>query len=130
MPDLPYKTLPEKPDCFAPDGSEIRLLSTLDEASSVHCRLPSGKTAKACHHKTVSEIWYILSGEGELWKKWQGAESVTNLRAGTSVTLPVGTHFQFRSLGNGPLDLFIATFPRWPGPEEAVHVTGKWQSNL
>ena len=38
------------------------------------------------------------------------------------LTIPLGTHFQFRSLGPGPLAAVAVTMPPWPGPDEAVPV--------
>jgi len=129
-PQLPHMTLPDKYDVLAPDGSEIRILSSLKQASSVHCRLPSQRVSLATYNKTVSEIWYVLSGEGEIWRKNGNEEHITKLKPGTSLATPAGTHFQFRSLGAQPLDIFITTLPPWPGNEEAVVVTGPWTAKL
>jgi mannose-6-phosphate isomerase-like protein (cupin superfamily) len=42
------------------------------------------------------------------------------------VTIPLGTHFQFRSLGNEPLAAVAVTMPPWPGDGEAYEVAGPW----
>lgn len=31
--------------------------------------LPPGKTSSAVKHKSVEEIWYIIQGHGQLWRK-------------------------------------------------------------
>jgi mannose-6-phosphate isomerase-like protein (cupin superfamily) len=46
--------------------------------------------------------------------------------AGVCVTIPLGTHFQFRSFGDEPLAALGVTMPPWPGPGEAYEVEGKW----
>ena len=113
-------------DHIAPDGSEIRLLLQLDSGQIAHCILPPGKTSGATHHKTVSELWYILAGHGEIWRKFGSDEQVTDLVSGTAIDIPCGTHFQFRNAGTDPLVILLTTMPPWPGPNEAVVVEGHW----
>jgi mannose-6-phosphate isomerase-like protein (cupin superfamily) len=61
-----------------------------------------------------------------MWRK-QGAHSeVVELEAGTCLTIPLGTHFQFRAYGYKPLSAIGVTMPSWPGEEEAVVVEGRW----
>ena len=118
--------LPLRPDYLAPDGSEIRLLLDCPAGGVARCTLPAGASSSAVHHKTVDEIWYVLSGDGEMFRADQDEEQITALRKGTCVTLPAGISFQFRNLGSTPLELVVGTFPRWPGPEEAVPVAEHW----
>lgn len=125
------KPLSEEPDCLAPDGSEIRLLAATSRASTVHCTLRSGQTSLAVAHKSVEEIWYFLEGEGEVWRKQGGdkevtAEEVTGVTPGVSLTIPSGTHFQFRNTGAEPLRFLCVTVPPWPGEGEAYRVEGHW----
>lgn len=130
MSQFPFTTtsLPDRPDTLAPDGSEIRILPGPERggASLVHCTLPPGGVSLAVRHRTVEEVWFIIGGEGELWRMRNGAEALTPLRPGTGVTVPLGTHFQFRCIGAVPLCFVIATLPPWPGPEEAVRVADYW----
>lgn len=119
--------LPEKYNNLAPDSSEIRLLPRMQGGSLCHCTLPVGKTSSAVAHKTVEEIWYILEGEGEVWRKLGEQEEVTPVHPGISLTIPLGTHFQFRNTGSEPLCILITTMPPWPlVGEEAYSVPGKW----
>ena len=113
-------------DVLAPDGSEIRFLATTDKASSVHCTLPPGAVTLAIKHATVDEIWYFLSGKGEVWRKQGELESVVKALPGLSLSIPVGTHFQFRCEGQTPLQFMIVTTPPWPGEQEAVRVPDHW----
>ena len=118
--------LREAYDVLAPDTSEIRLLANASRASMVHCTLPPGATSLAVVHRTVEEIWYCLSGAGQLWRRQGDREEVVELVAGVSITIPTGTHFQFRTVGPEPLRLIIATMPPWPGEHEAVRVADYW----
>ena len=66
MLDFEHKQLGESYDYLAPDGSEIRLLPNVKGGGMCHCTLPPGKKSLAVKHKTVEEIWYFLSGQGEV----------------------------------------------------------------
>jgi mannose-6-phosphate isomerase-like protein (cupin superfamily) len=116
----------ERHDVLAPDGSEIRLLPQLAGGSMVHCTLPPGAVSLAVTHRTVEEHWYVLAGEGLLWRRQAEREEVVPLRPGTAHTIPLGTHFQFRNPGAEPLVLLIVTMPPWPGMDEAVRVADHW----
>lgn len=113
-------------DYLAPDKSEIRLLHSMNSGDVAHCRLPVGHVSKAVYHQTVEEIWYFLSGKGEVWRKQEEMEELVSVEAEMSLTIPVGTSFQFRNTGNEPLDFIICTMPPWPGASEAVLTEGKW----
>jgi mannose-6-phosphate isomerase-like protein (cupin superfamily) len=115
-------------DYTAPDGSEIQELLTVSGGGLAHCRLPAGRISTAVRHQTVEEIWFFLSGAGEMWRKLGDVAEVTPVHTGISVNIPVGTHFQFRNNGEEPLDFIIVTIPRWPGPQDAIAVPGKWET--
>jgi mannose-6-phosphate isomerase-like protein (cupin superfamily) len=118
--------LPAEVDVLAPDTSEIRILLANPHASMAHGTLPAGNVSVAIRHKTVHEIWYILGGEGELWRRTEAQEEIVRLRAGVSVTIPLGAAFQFRTLGNEPLRFIMCTTPPWPGHDEAAPAEGHW----
>jgi mannose-6-phosphate isomerase-like protein (cupin superfamily) len=113
-------------DVLAPDGSEIRFLPQVKGGSMVHCTLPPGAVSLAVTHRTVDELWYVLSGAGELWRRQDGREQVEGLVPGTAHSIPLGTHFQFRNPGTEPLTFVIATMPPWPGMDEAEPVEDHW----
>jgi mannose-6-phosphate isomerase-like protein (cupin superfamily) len=121
--------LPAEVSELAPDTSEIRLLLTNSHASMTHGSFPPGGISLAIRHKTVHEIWYILGGEGELWRQTDYQEETVHLRAGVSVTIPVGVNFQFRTRSAEPLRFLICTTPPWPGDEEAMLVDAHWSSS-
>jgi mannose-6-phosphate isomerase-like protein (cupin superfamily) len=111
---------------LAPDGSQIRLLLEGGRGSMVHCTLPPGQVSLAIRHRTVDELWYVLSGRGELWRKLGAEESVEALAPGLGVDIPLGTQFQFRAGPAEPLCLLIVTMPPWPGMDEALRVPDHW----
>jgi mannose-6-phosphate isomerase-like protein (cupin superfamily) len=114
----------------APDGSEVRPLLKSGGGSFAYCTLPAGCTSLAVRHRTVEEIWYFNSGTGEMWRKQGDREEVVEVGPGVCLTIPLGTHFQFRNTGEEPLCSLIATMPPWPGSQEAVRVEGRWPSPL
>ena len=120
------KHLPEAYDALAPDGSEIRVLAATASGSMAHCSLPPGQTSVAVAHRTVEEVWYFLAGRGEVWRKLGEREEVIEVSLGTSLAIPLGTHFQFRNTGKTPLEFVLTTIPPWPGDEEAYRVPGLW----
>jgi mannose-6-phosphate isomerase-like protein (cupin superfamily) len=91
-----------------------------------HFELAPGRTSIAVAHRTVEEVWYVLRGRGEMWRRQGERAEVVSLEAGVCLTIPVGTRFQFRSLGEAPLAAVAVTMPPWPGPDEAYSVEGVW----
>jgi mannose-6-phosphate isomerase-like protein (cupin superfamily) len=81
-------------------------------------------------HRTVEEIWYVLAGRGELWRRQAEREEVVALSPGLCVTIPLGTHFQFRAPGPEALVLVAVTMPPWPGGDEAYAVPGPWATTV
>lgn len=126
---IPFATkqLAKDPEAEAPDGAEVRILHQLAGGSFAHFSLPVGRTSRTVTHRTVAEIWYFLEGEGEMWHRQGDREEVTAVRQGISVTIPLGTHFQFRNTGLGPLSAVAVTMPPWPGEDEAITADGPWE---
>lgn len=126
MSDFDSKRLPARPDVAAPDGSDVRILLGLAGGGMAHFALTPGQVAKAVTHRTVEEIWFVIAGRGRMWRKSSGREEVVALVPGLCLTIPLGTHFQFRCDGEEPLAAVAVTMPPWPGEDEAVLVTGPW----
>jgi mannose-6-phosphate isomerase-like protein (cupin superfamily) len=118
--------LPGAPDAVAPDGSDVRVLLRLGRGSMAHFELGAGQVSRAVAHRTVDEIWYVLDGRGQMWRRRARREETVGLRPGTCVSIPAGTHFQFRADSSGPLAAVGVTMPPWPGDEEAYEVHGAW----
>jgi len=115
-------------DALAPDGSEIRLLVQVAGGSLVHCALAPGRVTRAVRHRTVEEVWLCLTGQGQLWRHRGDSDEVVDLLVGVAVSIPLGTDFQFRTVGDVPLELAITTMPPWPGETEALPVEGRWEA--
>jgi mannose-6-phosphate isomerase-like protein (cupin superfamily) len=120
------KPLGQAPDAVAPDGSAVRLLLSLGGGSFAHFELPAGAVSRAVAHRTVEEIWYFVSGSGEVWRRQGEIESVIAVAPGVCLTIPLGAHFQFRADPAAPLAFVAATMPPWPGDREAFPVEGRW----
>jgi mannose-6-phosphate isomerase-like protein (cupin superfamily) len=123
-----HRRLAEAPDAMAPDGSEVRLLATSGRGSMAHFRLPGGGVSRAVRHRSVEELWYFVAGRGEMWRRDADGEATVEVHPGLSLDIPVGTSFQFRALGDAPLEAVAATMPPWPGPDEAEFVAGIWEA--
>ena len=93
-----------------------------------HFELAPGQVSKAVRHQSVEEIWYCVSGVGEMWRKQGSEESVETLAPGTCLTISLGTHFQFR-VGDEGLTAVAVTMPPWPGEDEAEFVEGLWEAD-
>jgi mannose-6-phosphate isomerase-like protein (cupin superfamily) len=115
-----------EPDAIAPDGSEVRILANTKRGSMAEFLLPPGKTSIAVAHRTVEEVWFFTAGQGELWRKNDKAEEIVQIHPGLSISIPIGTHFQFRNDSTENLKAIGITMPPWPGPDEAYTVKGKW----
>jgi mannose-6-phosphate isomerase-like protein (cupin superfamily) len=120
-------TLPTAPDLVAPDGANVRVLLRLPGGSMAHFELPAGRTSIAVAHRAVAEIWFFLSGRGEMWRKQSEREEVVAVAAGVCLTIPPGTRFQFRAMAGAPLTAVAVTLPPWPGVDEAYAVEGPWR---
>ena len=118
------------PDAIAPDGSEVRVLCQLSRGGLAVFSLPPRTVSKAVAHNTVEEIWYVLSGWGRMWRKLGDDEGIVELAPGVSLTIPTGTHFQFRCDGAEALSIVGATMPPWPGTDEAHLVEGTWRPSV
>ena len=106
-PDAPLRHRPPGPrhDVLAPDGSEIRFLPQVAGGSMVHCTLPPGAVSLAVTHRTVDELWYVLSGAGELWRRQGEEERVEPLDPHTAHSIPLGHRLPVPQSRPRPSDL-------------------------
>lgn len=130
MSEFSTKRLPVARDDVAPDGSDVRVLLRLSGGSMAHFELPPGQTATAVVHRTIEEIWFCLTGRGQMWRRQGDREEVVPVEPGVCLTIPVGTHFQFRSFGYEPLAAVGVTMPPWPGEGESTIVEGEWEPTV
>lgn len=124
------RALPQAPDVLAPDGAEVRLLVRAAGGTMAHFKLNPGEVSMAVTHRTVEELWYVVAGRGEMWRRDATREEVTPLVPGISLSIPLGTEFQFRAAADQAFEAVAITMPPWPGPDEAVHVEGRWAAVL
>lgn len=119
------------PDAIAPDGSEVRILCQTAKGSMAQFLLPPMAVSRAVAHRTVEEIWCFVSGHGRIWRLLDGDEEITEVGPGSSVTIPLGAHFQFRCDSDAiPIVAIGVTMPPWPGEGEARVVEGRWQPTV
>jgi mannose-6-phosphate isomerase-like protein (cupin superfamily) len=130
MDEFSTMRVPVARDAVAPDGSDVRVLLGLNGGGMAHFELPPGQTSTAVTHRTVEEIWLFLSGRGEMWRRQGEREEIVPVEPGVCLTIPLGTHFQFRSFGYEALGAVGVTMPPWPGEGEATIVQGKWQPTV
>jgi mannose-6-phosphate isomerase-like protein (cupin superfamily) len=128
--DFETKRINAEPDVIAPDGSEVRVLCQLSRGGLAAFSLAPKAVSKAVAHRTIEEVWYFTSGQGSMWRKLGDHEEVVEIGPGISISIPTGTHFQFRCDGPEPLVAIGATMPPWPGEDEAFFVEGKWHSTI
>jgi mannose-6-phosphate isomerase-like protein (cupin superfamily) len=124
----------EAAEVIAPDGSEVRILCQTGRGSMAHFTLAPGAIAKAVAHRTIDEVWFVVSGRGRMWLRHQrdggDLEEIVELRAGLSLSIPQGTHFQFHAADDAPLAAVGVAMPPWPGEDEAYVVDGPWQPTV
>jgi mannose-6-phosphate isomerase-like protein (cupin superfamily) len=125
------RMLEDAPVVAAPDGSAVRPLCRIAAAGSfAHFQLEPGEVARSVSHATVEEIWYVIAGTGEMWRRQGSRECTVALRPGVCLTIPLGTAFQFRSAEAAePLQVVAVTMPPWPvgSDHEARFEDGPWR---
>jgi mannose-6-phosphate isomerase-like protein (cupin superfamily) len=122
--DFPISHVDDAAVVMAPDGSTVRVLLAATRGSMARFELDPGSTSRAVRHRIVEELWYVISGHGEMWRSRDGAQTVHPLRRDTCLAIAPGTAFQFRAHGDETLIVVGATMPPWPGDTEAELVEG------
>ncbi|MBA2961938.1 cupin domain-containing protein [Ramlibacter sp. MAH-25] len=122
-------SFPAEPTVVAPDGADVRVLLGVPAGTMAHFELAAGKTARAIVHRTVDEVWFIVAGRGEMWRRQGDREETVPLDPGVCLTIPVGTQFQFRASASVRVAAVAMTMPPWPGAQEAVFVRGPWEAS-
>ena len=73
------KRLPTEATAVAPDGSAVRVLPEMGGGSMAHFQLAPGEVSIAVAHRSGGEIWYVVRGRGEMWRKLGDQEEVVCL---------------------------------------------------
>jgi mannose-6-phosphate isomerase-like protein (cupin superfamily) len=113
-------------DTVAFDGSEVRILCGLSRGGMAVFSLAPHTVSRAAAHRTIEEIWYFVAGRGRFWRKLGDDEEIAEIEPGLSLSIPTGTHFQYRCDGAEPIVAVAVTMPPWPGDGEAYGVVGIW----
>lgn len=97
-----------------PHGSEIRPLidrtnSDIELCSLAEEILPQGKAVRRHHHLQTEEIYYILSGEGEMTV----GEETRNISAGDAVFIPRTNTHTLKNTGSEPIKLLLICGPAY-----------------
>ena len=104
-----------------PHGSEIRPLidrttSEITQCSLAEELLPPGRTVTLHHHNSIEEIYYILSGEGEMTV----GEERRQVGPGDAVYIPRGYAHTLNNSGIGPLKILLVCGPAFFPEDEIV----------
>jgi mannose-6-phosphate isomerase-like protein (cupin superfamily) len=128
MKPTPFQTLhaADALQVQAPDGSAVQVLLQLAGGSMATFTLQPGQVSAAVTHRSVEELWYVVAGRGQMWRRDAAGEQIVALEPGLCLSVPLGTAFQFRCDGDAPLVAVAVTMPPWPGPDEALVVPGPW----
>lgn len=134
MPSQPQQTPPigRRSDeaIFAPDGSEVRVLlgeeNGATRCSVVEVAISAGAVSRPVRHRTVEEVWYVVEGEGAVWRcppdTPPSAVAPVSVTPGDALTIPTGWSFQFKAGSRVGLRFICVTIPAWPGMDEAGEV--------
>ena len=74
MSDFQTKRLPMARDDVAPDRSDVRILLGLKGGGMAHFELGPNQVSTAVTHRAVEEIWFFVSGRGQMWRKDDGVD--------------------------------------------------------
>ncbi len=85
--------------------------------SLAHATLPVGKTSQP-HSLTTSEVYYILSGEGEMHID----DETQIVSSGDAVYIPPHTRQFIRNCGVEPLVFICIVDPAWRKEDETVYL--------
>ena len=108
----------------------MRILAAAARGGMAHFALPAWGVSRAVAHRTVEELWFVVSGRGRMWRRDADGQEIVALEAGVSLAIPCGASFQFRSDSAEALCAVGVTMPPWPGEHEAYSVTGPWEATV
>jgi mannose-6-phosphate isomerase-like protein (cupin superfamily) len=84
-------------------GAHVRYLMDGQHGNMIHSTVPPGMVGRACRFRTIDEYWFVLSGEGEIWRRGADShEGITRLLPGVCTDIPLGTAFQYRCTRDVP----------------------------
>jgi mannose-6-phosphate isomerase-like protein (cupin superfamily) len=109
---MDVRNIDESPAFITRDGSEIRELlahrnSSIRNQSLAEARLAPGQSTTPHYHPRTEEIYYILSGVGEM----QIGDEVWMVGVGDAIAIPPGKVHQLMNRGNEMLKLLCCCAP-------------------
>lgn len=116
------RKLHECEEFIAGDGTQLRELLHPDKQpielrySLAHAVVPVGQTSVP-HSLTTSEVYYILSGTGEM----HIADEVQTVEPGDAVYIPPNARQFIRNSGPEPLVFICMVDPAWRKEDETVY---------
>jgi mannose-6-phosphate isomerase-like protein (cupin superfamily) len=107
-------TLSAEPDAISPGGgAEIRHILSSPLGDLTHAVCPAGQVAPTHLLPALDEAYYVLAGEGEIWRSTDRRTGVTALVPGRWVQMPAGTKFQYRASRDASLVFLVVVLPTW-----------------
>ncbi|MFQ4140276.1 cupin domain-containing protein [Nodosilinea sp. PGN35] len=109
------------PEFVAGDGTRLRELLHPDKQdlalrySLAHAVVPVGQVSIP-HALTTSEVYYILSGRGEMHID----DAASPVEPGDAVYIPPGARQYLRNTGDNPLVFICLVDPAWRQEDETV----------
>jgi mannose-6-phosphate isomerase-like protein (cupin superfamily) len=94
-----------------PDKQEINLRYSL-----AHAILPVGETSQP-HSLTTSEVYYILSGRGEMHID----DEVREIESGDTVYIPPDAKQFLKNIGKEPIVFICIVDPAWRKEDETIY---------
>ena len=118
-------------EIIAPDGLRVRPLIATKRGSMAEFRLAPGLIGRTIKHRTIEEIWYVVAGDGWIWRETTNAGEPVLLASGSNFHVPPGCAFQIRA-GAEELVVIATTMPPWPGDDEVevLENAGPWIASL
>jgi mannose-6-phosphate isomerase-like protein (cupin superfamily) len=108
------RVLPADPDAVSPGGgAEIRQLLSSPNGDLTHAVCRAGEEAPSHHLPELDEQYFILAGEGEIWRATDDREATTTLQPGRWVELPRGMRFRYRANRGTSLVFLVVVLPSW-----------------
>jgi mannose-6-phosphate isomerase-like protein (cupin superfamily) len=95
-----------------------------------HFTLPPRAVSKAVASDNLEELWYFISGHGQMWRRLGSREEIVDVGPGLCINIPAGTHFQFRSNTDEPLMAVGATMPPCTDSGDVYAVQAKWDATV
>lgn len=124
---LEWQTLGGAPDSSSPGGgAEIRhvVRSPLGDLTHAVCR--AGEVAPTHDLPELDEAYFVLAGEGQIWRSLHGREAITRMRPGRAVWMPAGTQFQYRANQTTSLVFLVVVMPPWKSELFHTNDAGPW----